>query len=441
MRHAHLSVEGLDSRLNPTHTWGYTGFGNGVWETAANWSPASVPSSGEDVHIPGGTSGIAATGNKTVGALNIDADWDQALNSNGDFTVQGTSLLESGTICVGDQKTFYIDSDDFSTSDVTFDVIPYSGYVGLGETPPVVLGKVTVNTGKKWVFVTQDTESGNEIVNNGDMTWNAEGRVLHITKPTATITNNSHLYFRGPNTQIMYDGTGQAPTLTNATTAVIYKESISPAATGGTSTIHLPVQNNGVVEVTKGNLKFNGAFATTGESVKSSGNVSLYGAQTHNKITNTNLWLQDGGTIYIFAESALRSFGADWAGDLKLKGGSTLRMDSSFGSAAFDYVTLAQAGNVTFEDATYRCNGRFDNDTNKTPRGNLWTVDGNITIGAAATLKWELNAGDRNGRTGNLFKVLEAIGTGHSITNNFVNLDLTTGYTETKSGNEIWIKW
>jgi rhamnogalacturonan endolyase len=92
-------------KLPRTLTW--TGASSTDWNTAANWSPAAVPTADDDVIIPGGTaqqptvSAAQAVRNLTLGTSAVlTATSTSTLTVSGDFVTEGGTLTAAGDATV-----------------------------------------------------------------------------------------------------------------------------------------------------------------------------------------------------------------------------------------------------------------------------------------------------------------------------------------------------
>src|SRR5579875_2921487 len=71
---------------------------SGVWGTAGNWNPATVPnSSSTNVCIVDGTSTVSLDGSFTVGDLQLASGNTVAIGGN-KLNVGGSSIINAGTI-------------------------------------------------------------------------------------------------------------------------------------------------------------------------------------------------------------------------------------------------------------------------------------------------------------------------------------------------------
>src|SRR5262245_10174463 len=94
-----LALEALEAREVPAvFTWLYTGSGWGDSNDPANWDQGDVPTSGDVVHVPGGTGSMALAQTELAGLV-ISISWGNDI-ACASLYLAGSSTLDSGSITV-----------------------------------------------------------------------------------------------------------------------------------------------------------------------------------------------------------------------------------------------------------------------------------------------------------------------------------------------------
>jgi len=158
-------------KLPRTLTW--TGASSTDWATAANWSPAEVPTADDDVLIPGGTaqqptvSAAQAVRNLTLGTgAVLTATSTSTLIVSGDFVTEGGTLAAAGDATVALAG-------------------PTDQVIGGG---PLAFQNLTVGTAT--ASFTGRVQVAKTLVLNGDLTTNDNLMLRSSAAGTALVVNN-----------------------------------------------------------------------------------------------------------------------------------------------------------------------------------------------------------------------------------------------------------
>ena len=175
-----------DFKLEPTPTSTWTGATSTDWNTASNWSPASVPFASAPVIIP--TNGI--TNFPVATSLTIAYGGSTTLNSNARLTVNGT-LTNNGTLTLESGATLVQGTGNTVAGSGTFNVKQALTGAG-GSTPsgrfwylgsPVSGATSTVfnaaGDNRLWTFA-EATQSYTEITTNGVSMSPMQGHVARL---------------------------------------------------------------------------------------------------------------------------------------------------------------------------------------------------------------------------------------------------------------------
>ncbi len=224
-----------------TDTW--TGPAEGTWQTAADWSEGSVPTS----------SSVACIGSgKTVSITNEATNQTGALAGEGALvigkrtTLEITSSLETSTI-----KSLTMDENAHLTGAGTLDITgSFSAEEGahLEGTGTTVLKSAATGSLVKGAYVTLVKRT---LINEGSLTAPAETAI--VGKEGAAIVNHGTLTVNGEGETygLLVEEPGPAMVLTN--TGTLQKT----AGSGGTR-IYFQIDNEGSITTTSGQLAFYG---------------------------------------------------------------------------------------------------------------------------------------------------------------------------------------
>ena len=242
---ARLSLQALENRLTPAvRTW--TGLGaDDLWSNAANWD-TGVPADGDDVRIP-------AT------AESAEVLFDFSVPGEG---VTLNNLTSDGTNAVG--EPFRITNDTLTLSGpgpfAFGDALTMQGGIIAGSSDLTVSGLLTWNSGAMSGTGTTfadggialnaiffPTLQGRRLDNNGTATWT--GGSTFIFSGGGTFNNNGT--FDAQTDSVMAANGGGSPVFNNAGT-------FRKSAGLGTTTVGLPFNNTGSVDLQSGTTTFNG---------------------------------------------------------------------------------------------------------------------------------------------------------------------------------------
>jgi len=260
-------------------TWN-TGTGN--WNVAANWSPAQVPATGDDVVI-------AANGANTTFAVTVNAN--ASLNTLSVGGGSGTQTLASGGFTLTLAAASAVNANGVLTMtngtltglgaltiDGTFN---WSGGVMSGAAVTTVNGPFNLSG--------LTAISGRTLNNNSTAVWTSAANLGVRTGGGSVINNNGTWDSRTDDVAIV-NYYGGATTFNNTGT---FKKS----AGTGTTTLSVPFVNTGSVDVQTGTLLLYGGSSTTGFIVSGAAATLLFGSGTFD--LNAGTTFSGPGTVLV----------------------------------------------------------------------------------------------------------------------------------------------
>ena len=321
-----------------TRTWD-GGAGTTAWSTAANWSPDGIPAATDHVCIPAGSTVVHANANSSV----------LSLQSAGQLT------LSSGTLALTDA------GNESTVSDLTQaggtlagagtlrveGLLRWTGgfQVDGGRTVVAAGGSALVDPGgSDSVFM----EDGRQFDNEGTVDW-VSGHIRLGRAAVATRFNNSGRFQLADNHSFfIWTGTGLDPELRNLAGGLMVK-----AAGAGATTVAVPYDNDGVLEVGAGTVNF-----SVGDLGGSSGHFVTSGAGSLLRFT--------AGSSHTFAAGALLSGRLEFAAArLTVPAGVTITVPAGSELTQGPSSTLAGAGTLRVE-GLLRWTGGFQVDGGRT---------------------------------------------------------------------------
>jgi hypothetical protein len=375
---------GLLQSVTPTITWNVDVGGD--WSNTADWNPARLPGSLDDVlintqHLAVITYDGNTLGSGTIHSLTVENDG--LLISGGSLTISnGASFL----------REFTVNGATLATGGTT--TLPDLGVGGTSNWAAIV------ENGALWQNSGTVNDAGVIIFENGASTIdNGAGAVFNLT------TNDSNINKYG----------ATAGTFTNEGT-------LEKTGGAGTSTIAIALANTGTVSVSSGTLDFRGGGSLGGTfSTSGTGLIELGGgtftAQSQTVSLDCNIQVSGGtlqpgtgntitlsGTVtfgmsnasaYILGPGTLVTSGMTTVSDLGVGGPSNWAAQIESGGLWQNKGTVNDAGVIIFEKGT----STIDNAAGAI--FNLTTNDGNINAygGSAGTF---INEGtlEKTGGTG-----------------------------------------
>jgi sugar lactone lactonase YvrE len=251
-----------------TDTWTGTA-GNGLWQTAGNWSTSTVPSSEDVVCIAAGTTVQVSGSNQASslqdeGTLEISAGSLELLDTTtSEVSTVGGLSLSGGTLEIAGEL------------DVSGSLATSGGATIAGQGKLLVKPGVNSSLGSGCSYLALN---GATLVNEGTLTWGSPGGT---TDGAIMMQNGAQLRNKGTFNDDSYDpgcgygyggssfddGGGTAPSIVNTGTFI--------ADTGSNIyNVEVPFESEGTVEAKSGTLQFSaggsgkdGTWAATAESV------------------------------------------------------------------------------------------------------------------------------------------------------------------------------
>src|SRR5262245_39704055 len=272
---------------------------SGNWGTPSNWNPAQVPDAADNAIITvSGTYTVTLDVTATVTAVTLGgasgtqtlAIGANALTLTGPSTVdtQGVLNMSGGVLSGGDDLTV---NGAFNWSGGT--------QSGTGTTTIGATGTLTI-----------DGEVGlqRRVINNGTTVWSA-GR---IGAQNGTFTNNNAFSAEGDDSVADFGGSNafnNTGTLTK-----------SPGA--GSTTVNIPFNNSGTVNVNSGTLVLNeGGIGTGGSFVLAAGKTLRFAGGTHELTAGA---VMGAGVVVVQCRGETVTLGAtyDIGGSTTVNGGT-----------------------------------------------------------------------------------------------------------------------
>jgi fibronectin-binding autotransporter adhesin len=357
---------------------------SGVWGTAGNWTPATVPnSSSTNVCIVDGASTVSMNGSFSVGDLQLAGGNTLAVGGN-TLNVGGTSILNAGAVTIGNGNLTLGNNVTLSgggTITTTSDVFINQASGGLTLTN---VDNTIQGTG-------QYGQNGLSITNQSGGTINALGGTLTMNGG-GLITNAGLL--------------GAVNTGTLEIDNTVNNAGGNITANAGTVSVNSTI-NGGTLNSISGGTLTSGTATLNGVTI-SAGSTYNVGGQTFLEGTITN-----NGTITV-PNNTLTVAG----GDVTLTGGGTVTMSS-------DAFFNQSSGGLVLNNVNNTIEGTGQLGQNGMALNNGGTVNANVTSGTLS-----LNGGGAVTNTG----LLEATNGGIlSITNNVTN----TGANITADGGTV----
>jgi len=356
-RSARLSKEGLSLTLTPTISWNVDASGN--WSSIADWNPARLPGSTDDVLINTQHFNAITYDGSTVGSTTIHS-----------LTVENDGfLLSGGSLTVAAGASF---SNAFTVNAATF--------VTGGTTTVADLG----NTTNTWAA---QVKGGALWQNEGTVN---DGGVIIFGSGSSTIDNVAGAIFNlisDDGNLIKYGGSG---TFSNDGT-------IEKTGGTGTSTIGVVFANTGTVNVSSGTLDFTGGGSLGGKFTTSGSGLIEFGggtfaAQAQSVRLGGNI-LVAGGTLQPGSGNTMTLSGADTFG---VSSGSGNVLSYIFGPG-----TLVTSGTTTVTDLGGW--GSTSDWTVQVENGALWQNKG--TVNDAGVIFFENAASTIDNLVGAVFNM------------------------------------
>jgi hypothetical protein len=245
------------------------------WNTAANWTPATIPIATSDVTIPGTANKPKLVNNITVNTftMNLSSGLDFngfTLISNGAFDINGATLTNSNgttdiSITLNGTGTLYI-RQSVINDDIVINHSSTSGFYEGYQFPNTFNGNVTINSSAAGLlslcYDTPSSFNGNLIINR-----TVAGVTEIFRAGAAAVTGNfSYANNAGGNTSINPLGIEKVSvagtvniSATGAANPSFLMRWIQNSTSGGT----ISVQNSGMVDVNKDTLLLS-AFNVSG---------------------------------------------------------------------------------------------------------------------------------------------------------------------------------
>ncbi|MDN3677965.1 hypothetical protein QWY90_11660 [Flavobacterium paronense] len=322
-------------RATPPVAYTWVGFTDGVWGTAANWSPSGVPGSTDTVTLTNGSTGAAANLSLTT-AVTVN---DITFNGTGSFFTVGAagSLTTSGTVTYTSGSGSWNATSTFAILSASSQTIPAFAY-------------------------------GNITGTGGARVWTAG-----TTSIAGTFTPGAGAYTATSGSTVDFNGAG------SQTIGAVNYNNLTISGARGTATITLA---SGIIDVSGSYTKTATgtlSVASTGNTVNfSSASSQTIPAFVYNNITNTGngpRTLASSGSIQIVGTTFTPGSG------VYTVTGSTVDYSNATG---FTIPTLPPAATNNYNNLTISGAGTFTLAGSTTLSGNLNQSAGNINVSNAS---------------------------------------------------------
>jgi hypothetical protein len=335
---------------------------SGDWNTAANWSPATVPGATDTAIIdqPGVT--VTLTSATTVDSIVLGTNAgsastlsinNQTLSLNGSLTVNssGSFTIDNGEVFGNTSDAELIGTIGWTSGDLggtltlaagsTLNIAGGAGDVDLPNTTLTNNGTVTWVSGN----LRGGGGTGTFIYNNGLWDCQSDQQLQDAFGGTGTVFNNSGTFRKS-------GGAGEFVSVTLIAGGVLFNQ------LAGVIDVQNGVGTNGLQLDFQGGANLNGGYITTnqyGLTVLSEGSFNINGT-----VTGTNTWEDAGNLVGAnVIKGALNWIGGNWDGasSVTIPLNSTLYVAGAAGDNDMQNCQVTNNGTVVWESGTIRGGG------------------------------------------------------------------------------------
>src|SRR5712671_2930376 len=303
----------------------WTNISGGTWGTAANWSPNQVPTSNDTAWITnngtysvtnsvtsaaatlilGGTSG-AQTLNHTAGICSLGNGGSSS--ANGTYILGGGTLTGSGTLMFGGPLNWTAGTIGSAASNL---VVVANGGLNISDT-----GAKNLN--------------GGMLINDGAASWTGSSIAF----------NNTGILSNAPSAIFDLQADGTTFGFNGGTPLVVNSGTFRKTSGTGMSTVSIPFNNLGLVDIQSGALSLNGGGTNAPQFTCSSSSAGLRFS---------------GGTYFLLESSSISGPGSFsvLSGTVNLQGSVGIGSSTnSGGSLNINTFTTAYVTNLTISGTT-----------------------------------------------------------------------------------------
>jgi hypothetical protein len=241
---AHLVVEGLEDRITPAPITWTGGAGNSDWDTAGNWSTATVPGASDDVTFDNTSVGNCIVNTANGASVQSLAIYGGAGGYAGTLVINTSLTMTAGFTCAGGTISGNGNLTLQGTDSWTGGTMSGTGTTIVAAGASLTLGGTTDRILDQRSFT----------INGGGLVTLTAGRL--VAQNGSVITNSGTFSLQGNNLVIADGSVGNTPSFIND---ALFTKTQSQ---NDTAQIGVPFTNaNGTVRVETGVLNFAAAFA------------------------------------------------------------------------------------------------------------------------------------------------------------------------------------
>ena len=374
------------------------------WNTASNWSCATVPTSSTNVTIPTGTtfSPNVSTASAVANSVTINASAALTMSGGNTLTISsGGSFTNNNTFNRGDGTVIFNGSGTI-TGTITFNNITLGGAVNFGSAVTVD-GTLSINSGGSV------TTNAPRYTSNSSLLYNTTGTFGRGLEWSATGTGTINSTVGYPNNVTVSNNTtvnypNGAPTVARSmegnllinSGSSLFMDFGSPSTSGGL-TVRGNVTVNGNLslgDAIGGDLTIGGNYteAASGISINYRGRAVIFNGTGTQVLTKTS-----GGTIsYAGTGTAAYFIINKTAGSVQLATGTNVTLTQTAG----DVFQINNVGSLNLNGQTFTMSGTGGNilatGANRSitgGTGSVFSITGNKTVTSASggTLIFDTN--------------------------------------------------
>jgi fibronectin-binding autotransporter adhesin len=349
------------------YTW--AGAANGNWDSATNWNPATIPSTGNNAAFSGTTGFVVTLATDTIGTVNV--------------TGSGAWTWQTGTLTLDSGGAFNYGSSAAST---------FSGALAGGGTVSITAGTLTLSGVNTNLTGGVTLTSGALIISSasalGTGAFTIAGGTLNTVSGTTTSSTNNAQNWNG---SFIFTGTGN---LNLGTGAVTLNVTPTVTVTANSLTVGGAISSSGSFGITKagaGTLVLNGGAGSSysGATTINAGAIIFGGTGDVGLSNATTVTVNNSGVAGFTSTPTSAQLQ-----QIKNTSAGVIAISAAL-SGAFDFSNDGSGANLTA--ASFGATGSFTYSGALTPNGQSYRLGG-----GGGTLTVTSNLGNANALATNL---------------------------------------